>query len=445
MADIKITGLPELAATADNADELEIVDDVAGTPTSKKITRQNLLHSAAEIKTLYEGNADTNEFSDAEQSKLAGIESGATADQTGAEIKTAYEGEADTNAFTDAAVSKLAGIEANATADQTGAEIATAYEAESDRNAFTDAEKAKLAAIEALADVTDAANVGSAGAPIISSGSGAPSSTPTKVGDIYIDTTGDVAYVAVGTADSGDWALIEAAGSSYTPGGTDVAVADGGTGASDAPTARTNLGLAIGSDVQAHSAVLDATTASFLTADETKLDGIEAAADVTDETNVLSALDGATIPAADIASADKILFQDAGSSDVLRVETLADLIKQIPVAYTIAVSDEDTAITTGTAKVTFRMPFAMTVTEVRASLTTASTSGTVQIDINEGGSPILGTKLTIDQDEKTSETAATPPTISDSALADDAEMTVDIDGEGTGATGLKITLIGTRA
>lgn len=445
MADIKITGLPELAATADNADELEIVDDVAGTPTSKKITRQNLLHSAAEIKTLYEGNADTNEFSDAEQSKLAGIESGATADQTGAEIKTAYEGEADTNAFTDAAVSKLAGIEANATADQTGAEIATAYEAESDRNAFTDAEKAKLAAIEALADVTDAANVGSAGAPIISSGSGAPSSTPTKVGDIYIDTTGDVAYVAVGTADSDDWALIEAAGSSYTPGGTDVAVADGGTGASDAPTARTNLGLAIGSDVQAHSAVLDATTASFLTADETKLDGIEAAADVTDETNVLSALDGATIPAADIASADKILFQDAGSSDVLRVETLADLIKQIPVAYTIAVSDEDTAITTGTAKVTFRMPFAMTVTEVRASLTTASTSGTVQIDINEGGSPILGTKLTIDQDEKTSETAATPPTISDSALADDAEMTVDIDGEGTGATGLKITLIGTRA
>ena len=47
--------------------------------------------------------------------KLDGIESGATADQTGAEIKTAYEGEADTNAFTDAEQTKLSGIEAGAT------------------------------------------------------------------------------------------------------------------------------------------------------------------------------------------------------------------------------------------------------------------------------------------------------------------------------------------
>lgn len=41
--------------------------------------------------------------------------------------------------------------------------------------------------------------------PTISSGSGAPSSTPTKVGDTYIDTTGDASYTAVGTASSADW------------------------------------------------------------------------------------------------------------------------------------------------------------------------------------------------------------------------------------------------
>jgi hypothetical protein len=50
-----------------------------------------------------------------------------------------------------------------------------------------------------------------------------------------------------------------------------------------------DLSLEIGVDVQAHSAVLDATTASFTTADETKLDGIEASADVTDVTNVTAA------------------------------------------------------------------------------------------------------------------------------------------------------------
>ena len=112
----------------------------------------------------------------------------------------------------------------------------------------------------------------------------------------------------------------------------------------------------------------------------------------------------------------------------------------------LAASDETTALTTGTAKVTFRMPHAMTLTAVRASLTTAQASGTIfTVDINQSGSSVLGTKLTIDNTEKTSTTAATAATITTSALTDDAEITVDIDQIGNGtATGLKITLIGTR-
>jgi hypothetical protein len=118
----------------------------------------------------------------------------------------------------------------------------------------------------------------------------------------------------------------------------------------------------------------------------------------------------------------------------------------LPEAIQLAASDETTALTTGTGKVTFRMPYAMTLTAVRASLTTAQASGTIfTVDINESGTTILSTKLTIDNTEKTSTTAATAAVISDSALADDAEITIDIDqiGDGT-ATGLKITLIGTR-
>lgn len=111
-----------------------------------------------------------------------------------------------------------------------------------------------------------------------------------------------------------------------------------------------------------------------------------------------------------------------------------------------AASDETTALTTGTAKITFRMPYAFTLAAVRASLTTAQASGSIfTVDINDSGTTILSTKLTIDNTEKTSTTAATAAVISDTALADDAEITVDIDQVGNGtAKGLKITLIGTR-
>jgi hypothetical protein len=120
--------------------------------------------------------------------------------------------------------------------------------------------------------------------------------------------------------------------------------------------------------------------------------------------------------------------------------------KPTPIEIQLACSDETTALTTGTAKITFRTPCAMTLTEVRASLTTAQSSGSIfTVDINEAGTSILSTKLTIDNTELTSTTATTPAVISDSSLANDDQITIDIDqiGDGT-AKGLKVTLIGTR-
>ena len=80
----------------------------------------------------------------ADGSKLDGIESGATADQTNAEIRAAVEAASDSNVFTDADHTKLNGIEASATADQTAAEIRTLVESASDSNVFTDADHSKL-------------------------------------------------------------------------------------------------------------------------------------------------------------------------------------------------------------------------------------------------------------------------------------------------------------
>ena len=74
---------------------------------------------------LVEAATDSNVFTDADHSKLNGIEPGATADQTNAQIKTAYEANANTNEFSDAEQSKLANIETGATADQTASDIKT--------------------------------------------------------------------------------------------------------------------------------------------------------------------------------------------------------------------------------------------------------------------------------------------------------------------------------
>ena len=96
------------------------------------------------------------------------------------------------NAVTDAKLNstKLDGIETGATADQTGAEIKTAYESQSNTNAFTDAEKTKLSGIEASADVTDTTNVVAAltaGSDINIAGDGTISYTGAS--DVVSDTT----------------------------------------------------------------------------------------------------------------------------------------------------------------------------------------------------------------------------------------------------------------
>ena len=153
-------------------------------------------------------------------------------------------------------------------------------------------------------------------------------------------------------------------------------------------------------------------------------------------------------------NADRIAFWDdsAGAMQWLSLSGASSSGPTLTVSnptesLVIACSDETTALTAGTAKVTFRMPYAFTLSAVRASVTTAPTGSVLTVDINESGTTILSTKLTIDASEKTSTTAATPAVISDSSLADDAEMTIDIDGVGStiAGAGLKVYLIGTRA
>ncbi len=147
--------------------------------SSKKVDFQD---GSVLTETDLDTNADQVLFAQQEiTDKLGGIEENATADQTDEEIQdivgAMFSGNTESgitatyqdsdgtidltvasqtdNNFTNADHSKLDGIESNATADQTGAEIKSLYEGESNTNAFTDAEKTKLAGISSGQGATD--------------------------------------------------------------------------------------------------------------------------------------------------------------------------------------------------------------------------------------------------------------------------------------------------
>lgn len=118
----------------------------------------------------------------------------------------------------------------------------------------------------------------------------------------------------------------------------------------------------------------------------------------------------------------------------------------------IACSDETTALTTGTAKVTFHMPFAFNLTGISAGVTAAPTGADIIVDVNEdtGGGPtsIMTTnKLRIDAGEFSTHTAGTPPALTDTALAAGSKITIDIDQVGStiAGAGLKVYLLGRPA
>jgi uncharacterized protein YjgD (DUF1641 family) len=312
-------------------------------------------------------------FTTADHTKLDGIEAGATADQTGAEIKSLYEGEADTNAFTDAEKTLLS----NQSGTNTGDQDLSSYQLQPSEGAFVDGDKTKLDGIESGADVTDTANVVSAltaGSNITIGGDGTISSTDTntqlsdeEVQDIvggmvtantesgisvtYDDTDGTLDFsVASQTdenfttddhtkldgiesgADVTDTANVTAAGalmdsevtnldqvkafdsSDYAPalGADDNYVTDAEK-IVIGNTSGTNTG-----DQDLSSYQLEPTEGAFVDGDKTKLDGIESGADVTDTANVTAAgalMDSEVTNLADVKAFDPTDYAVALGAD----------------------------------------------------------------------------------------------------------------------------------
>ena len=113
----------------------------------------------------------------------------------------------------------------------------------------------------------------------------------------------------------------------------------------------------------------------------------------------------------------------------------------------VRVTADSEDVVTGTGQCKFRIPFAMTVTEIRASVSTAPTGSYIEINVQESAGGPISEAVRIDATEKTSQTGVTfPYTINDASLADDAEIQIDVANVGSSVPGkgLIVTLIGTE-
>jgi len=298
------------------------------------------------------------------------------------------------------------------------------------------------------------------GSGTIESGAGAPSSTPAAIGDHYIDTTNDNAYVAVCTTSAACWKQATGAG------GGDLLAANNLSDVANAGTSRTNLGLAIGTDVQAYAAALDsvsgtntgdeaaasdtvagvvelATIAEVDTGTDTtravtpdalegsalqaKVDGIEALADVTDVTNVTAAgalmdsevdadIKTFTLPASTTISAFGATVVDDANAAAVRATIGADITSandvddltnivattQAGATYTLALGDAHSLVYfSNAAEVTVTIPLNAAVAFETGTRITLMSTGAGGLTLSTTSITLLGSSpnKTIAQNE----------------------------------------------
>ena len=252
-------------ATTDAANEASVASTKAAEAAASATAAASSATSAATSATS----------ADADATSASTSETNAAASASSATTSATNAATSETNAGTSAANAAISATSAATSA--TNAATSETNSATSEANAATSAATAAAEAAAALAafDNFDDKYLGAkASDPTLDNDGDA-----LVAGALYFNTTSGVMNVYTGST----WvaAYVSAAGV--------LLQANNLSDVASALTSRANLGLTIGTDVQAHSAVLDATTASYTTAEETKLAAIEAGSDVTDVDNVTAA------------------------------------------------------------------------------------------------------------------------------------------------------------
>lgn len=523
MADQKLTDLTELAEAPALTDLSEVVDvsdsthDASG--TSKKLTFQNLLNAISRLTaktTLVD--ADTFPLTDSEASDAAKKVTGtnlkaylktyfdtlyaaASHTHTASEI-TDFDTEVANNSAVTANTAKVGVTTEEANPDVVSQAEAEAGTATTER-IWTAQRVAQ--AIAALASGGSSDHGGLTGLTdddhtqyaIISSGAGAPSSTPSRVGAIYVDTTNDEVYIATDTTGSGDWDLATAsAGGGITSlegqtGATQtfaddtnvtivsasdthtvtwagqLAIARGGTGASTASAARTNLGVdAAGTDNSTDVTLGGSPDYITIAGQVITRALINLASHVTGVLPIANGgTGGATASAArtaldvDQAGTDNAPAASESTAGKIEVATSTEINTGTDTAKAMspdqyAASDrgkrvvglmvfsdaDDVATGDGAGDIFFRIPAVlngMDLVDIEVAVQTAGTTGTTDVQIHNvtQTADMLSTKATIDSAETDTSSAATAPVI-DTANDDVATgdiIRVDVDAVSTTA------------
>lgn len=139
------------------------------------------------------------------------------------------------------------------------------------------------------------------------------------------------------------------------------------------------------------------------------------------------------------------------AGDLLRVAAAVDLQCFDLIDRSVLISAN---ITAGTGKDSLILPYGLMLETVAnggiyATVSTAQATGSVlTVDVNRNGISILSTKLTFDNNERSTQTAAIPAVYEagGNILAKGDEITIDVDQLGTAlAKGLRVYLVGQRA
>jgi hypothetical protein len=217
-------------------------------------------------------------------------------------------------------------------------------------------------------------------------------------GIIYADGGGSGAAVA-NLTDHFAMSSVRITGGTIT-GITDLAVADGGTGASDASTARTNLGLVIGTNVQAWDANLDQIAALAPTADNFIV-GNGSAWTLETPANALLSL-GVTATAAELNTLDGITattaelnFTDGVTSNIqTQLNAKQPLDADLTAIAALAVTDGNFIVGNGTtwvvesgatARTSLGLGSIATQESSSVSITGGSITGITDLAVADGG------------------------------------------------------------